>query len=98
MQVAFYDWTTYWTGALRKGQGALPACVLRLLEAARDDDIECFAEQASDLPTLELAVAQVIFERIEELHRDEPGLERAASAIGELVDLLVSEEARRNAA
>lgn len=98
MQVAFYDWTTYWTGALKKGRGALPMCVLRLIEAARDDDAECFADEARDLPYLELAVAQMIFERIEELHREEPGLERAANAIGELVDLLVTEEARRNAA
>ena len=67
MQVAFYDWTTYWSGALRKGQGALPLCVLRLIEAARDDDADCFAEEARDLPSLELAVAQMIFERIEEL-------------------------------
>jgi len=98
MQVAFYDWTTYWAGALEKGRGALPLCVLRLIEAARDDDSEGFAEEASCLPYLELAVAQMIFERIEELHREEPGLERAAAAIGDLVELLVSEEARRNAA
>lgn len=98
MQVAFYDWTTYWDGALEKGQGSLPRCVLHLLEAARDDDYEDFAAQARSIPYLELTVAQVIFERIEELHREEPGLDRPAEAIGELVDLLVSEEANRNAA
>jgi hypothetical protein len=98
MQVAFYDWTTYWTGALEKGQGALPRCVLRLLEAARDDDYEDFAAQARSIPYLELTVAQVIFERIEELHREEPGLDRAAEAISDLVDTLVAEEARRNSA
>lgn len=98
MQVAFYDWTTYWTGALEKGQGSLPSCVLHLLEAARDDDYEDFAAQARSIPYLELTVAQVIFERIEELHREEPGLDRPAEAIGELVDLLISEEANRNAA
>ncbi|MBT8477607.1 MAG: hypothetical protein KJO06_01725 [Gemmatimonadetes bacterium] len=98
MQVAFYDWTTYWTGALEKGQGTLPPCVLYLLEAARDDDYEDFAAQARSIPYLELTVAQVIFERIEELHREEPGLDRPAEAIAELVDMLVSEEANRNAA
>ena len=98
MQVAFYDWTTYWTGALEKGQGSLPSCVLHLLEAARDDDYEDFAAHARSIPYLELTVAQVIFERIEELHREEPGLGRPAEAIGELVDLLISEEANRNAA
>ncbi|MCK5447377.1 MAG: hypothetical protein KAJ43_04500 [Gemmatimonadetes bacterium] len=98
MQVAFYDWTTYWTGALEKGQGSLPHCVLRLIEAARDDDYEDFAAEARGLPYLELTVAQIIFERIEELHRDEPGLKHAAEAVSELVDVLVSEEARRNAA
>ena len=90
MQVAFYDWTTYWTGALEKGQGSLPRCVLDLLEAARDDDYEDFEAQARSIPYLELTVAQIIFERIEELHR--------AEAIAELVDVLISEEARRNAA
>ncbi len=98
MRVSFYDWTTYWTGALEKGQGSLPLCVLHLLEAARDDDYEDFAALARSMPYLELTVAQVIFERIEELHRDEPGLDQPAEAIAELVDLLVSEEARRNAA
>jgi hypothetical protein len=98
MQVAFYDWTTYWTGALEKGQGSLPSCVLQLLEAARDDDYEDFAAQARSIPYLELTVAQIIFERIEELHREEPGLDRPAEAIAELVDMLVSEEANRNAA
>jgi hypothetical protein len=98
MQVAFYDWTTYWTGALKKGQGSLPDCVLRLIEAARDDDYEDFAAEARGLPYLELTVAQIIFERIEELHREEPGLKHAAEAVSELVDMLVSEEARRNAA
>ena len=98
MQVAFYDWTTYWTGALEKGQGSLPSCVLRLLEAARDDDYDDFAAQAHSIPYLELTVAQIIFERIEELHREEPGLDRPAEAIGELVDMLVAEEANRNAA
>jgi len=98
MQVAFYDWTTYWTGALEKGQGSLPSCVLQLLEAARDDDYDDFAAQASSIPYLELTVAQIIFERIEELHREEPGLDRPAEAIGELVDMLVAEEANRNAA
>lgn len=98
MQVAFYDWTTYWTGALEKGEGSLPRCVLQLLEAARDDDFEDFAAQARSMPYLELTVAQVIFERIEELHREEPGLDYAAEAISDLVDVLVSEEARRNAA
>ncbi len=98
MQVSFYDWTTYWTGALEKGQGSLPLCVLHLLEAARDDDYEDFVAHARSMPYLELTVAQVIFERIEELHRDEPGLDQPAEAIAELVDLLVSEEARRNAA
>jgi hypothetical protein len=98
MQVAFYDWTTYWTGALEKGQGSLPRCVLDLLEAARDDDYEDFAAQARSVPYLELTVAQIIFERIEELHREEPGLDRPAEAIAELVDMLVSEEANRNAA
>lgn len=98
MQVSFYDWNTYWTGALEKGQGSLPLCVLHLLEAARDDDYDDFLAQARSMPYLELTVAQVIFERIEELHRDEPGLDQPAEAIAELVDLLVSEEARRNAA
>jgi hypothetical protein len=98
MQVSFYDWNTYWTGALEKGQGSLPLCVLHLLEAARDDDYEDFVAEARSMPYLELTVAQVIFERIEELHRDEPGLDQPAEAIAELVDLLVSEEARRNAA
>ena len=98
MQVAFYDWTTYWTGALEKGQGSLPRCVLDLLEAARDDDYEDFEAQARSIPYLELTVAQIIFERIEELHREEPGLDRPAEAIAELVDVLISEEARRNAA
>jgi len=98
MQVAFYDWTTYWTGALEKGQGSLPSCVLHLLEAARDDDIDDFEAQARAIPYLELTVAQVIFERIEELHREEPGLDRPARAIARLVDVLISEEARRNAA
>jgi len=98
MQVAFYDWTTYWTDAVEKGQGSLPRCVLHLLEAARDDDYDDFAAQARSIPYLELTVAQVIFERIEELHREEPGLDHAVEAIGELVDMLISEEARRNAA
>lgn len=98
MQVAFYDWTTYWTGALEKGQGSLPLCVLQLLEAARDDDYEDFEAQARSIPYLELTVAQMIFERIEELHREEPGLDQPARAIGELVDMLISEEARRNSA
>jgi len=98
MQVAFYDWATYWTGALEKGQGSLPSCVLQLLEAARDDDIDDFEAQARAIPYLELTVAQMIFERIEELHREEPGLDRPAEAIARLVDVLISEEARRNAA
>jgi hypothetical protein len=98
MQVAFYDWETYWTGAVEKGQGSLPRCVLHLLEAARDDDYDDFAAQARSIPYLELTVAQVIFERIEELHREEPGLDEAAEAIAELVDMLISEEARRNSA
>ena len=98
MQVSFYDWTTYWSGALEKGRGSLPSCVLRLIEAARDDDADLFADEATDLPYLELAVAHMFFERIEELHREYPGLTRAADAIGDYVELLVSEEARRNIA
>lgn len=98
MQVGFYDWTTYWSGALEKGQDSLPPSVLRLLAAARDDDMRVFAREAHDLPYLELAVAQILFERIEYLHRQEPGLETAADAVRSLLELLISEEASRNPA
>ncbi len=98
MQVGFYDWTTYWSGALEKGQDSLPPNVLRLIEAARDDDLADFTAEAHDLPYLELTVAQMVFARIEHLHRQEPGLERAANAVGDLLDILITEEATRNMA
>lgn len=98
MRPAVYDWTTYWNGALAKGQAVLPPSVLRLIEAARDDDPEVFEWEASALPQLELTVARMVFQRVEELHRRELGLERVADAIEELVDVLLCEEARRNAA
>jgi hypothetical protein len=98
MKPTIYDWTLYWDTALEKGQGCLPTSVLRLIEAARDYDSDGFAAEAEDLPQLELAVAHMVFHRVEELHRKERALSCYADAIGALVQLLANEEARRNAA
>ena len=96
MNPQVYSWTDYWDGALQKGQGSLPKCILRLMEAARDNDRHCFAVEARALPHLELAVAYMVFQRVEELHRMESKLVPVADAIASLVAMLVSEEAQRN--
>ena len=96
MNPQIYSWTDYWEGALEKGQGSLPQCILRLMEAARDNDRHCFAVEARSLPHLELAVAYMVFQRVEALHRQERELVPVADAIAGLVAMLVSEEAQRN--
>lgn len=96
MNPQVYSWTDYWDGALEKGQGALPACILLLMEAARDNDKHRFGVEARALPHLELAVAYMVFQRVEELHRQDQDLVPVADAIASLVAMLVSEEAQRN--
>jgi hypothetical protein len=98
MRPVIYDWTTYWNEALARGQNILPTSVLRLIEAARDDDPDSFAAEAGALPQLELQVAHMVFHRVEELHRKEHALGPVADAIAVLVQVLASEEAKRNAA